>query len=409
MKFKQIKKLVKQAIPGFITGGADNDPAGITTYSISGARFGFAQLWLMVLATPMLVAVQSMCARLGNVQRKGLSIILREQFSPTIGWVAAGMLVVANVFTIGADLVAMSAVSELVTGIKLIYWILPFTIIIWYLVLFKNYKKISRFLLWMVVFFFAYVVAAFLSHPNWSEVLRYLVLPPFHGVSKAYYIAAVALLGTTITPYLFFWQVKQELEEHKTKTSAIIEAAHEDRVTAPGFIYSQIITIFIMIATGATLFRSGISIETAADAARALTPLAGSAATWLFAAGILGAGFLAIPVLSASTAYVVAETAGWKHDSLSNKIHSAKGFYAVITLSLLAGIAVVISGLSPIKALYYSQILSGLLAPFLLLLIIILANREKVMGEFRNGWFDNVFGTLAIAIMFAAGVLIFVT
>lgn len=408
MKLRHLKKLIKESLPGFITGGADNDPAGIATYSISGATFGFAQLWLMVLATPMLIAVQSMCAKLGNVQRKGLSVILREQFSPTVGWIAAGILIIANIFTIGADLVAMSAVSELVTGIKLIYWILPFTIMIWYIVLFKNYKKISRFLLWMVAFFAAYIIAAFLSHPNWTEVFRYLVLPPLHGVSKSYYIAAVAILGTTITPYLFFWQVKEEMEEHKTKASALAEVSHEDRTTAPGFIYSQVITIFIIIATGATLFRAGISIESAADAAKALTPIAGSAATWLFAIGILGAGFLAIPVLSASTAYVVAETAGWKHDSLSSKIHTAKGFYAVITLSLFAGIAVVISGISPIKALYYSQILNGLLAPFLLVLIIILANRKKVMGELRNGWFDNFFGTLAILIMFAAGILIFI-
>lgn len=408
MKLRHLKKLIKESLPGFITGGADNDPAGIATYSISGATFGFAQLWLMVLATPMLIAVQSMCAKLGNVQRKGLSVILREQFSPTVGWIAAGILIIANIFTIGADLVAMSAVSELVTGIKLIYWILPFTIMIWYIVLFKNYKKISRFLLWMVAFFAAYIIAAFLSHPNWTEVFRYLVLPPLHGVSKSYYIAAVAILGTTITPYLFFWQVKEEMEEHKTKASALAEVSHEDRTTAPGFIYSQVITIFIIIATGATLFRAGISIESAADAAKALTPIAGSAAMWLFAIGILGAGFLAIPVLSASTAYVVAETAGWKHDSLSSKIHTAKGFYAVITLSLFAGIAVVISGISPIKALYYSQILNGLLAPFLLVLIIILANRKKVMGELRNGWFDNFFGTLAILIMFAAGILIFI-
>ncbi len=408
MKTRKIKKLLKRSIPGLITGGADNDPAGIATYSISGAAFGFSQLWVMLLATPMLIAVQSMCAKLGDVQRKGLSVILREQFSPVISWVATGILIISNVFTIGADILAMSAALELVTHVALSYWVLPVTIVVWYLVLFQDYKKIRKFLLVMLLFFLAYIVAAVLAKPDWPLVLKSLVIPSFKGLSNSYYVAAVGILGTTITPYLFFWQVKEEIEDNPTRKQALSDADREDQVLAPGFIFSQIITVFIIIATAATLFHSGLNIETASDAARALEPIAGHFASLLFAAGIIGAGLLALPVLSASTAYVVSETAGWKHDSLNNKIKSAKGFYAVITLSLLAGVGVMVLGISPIKALYYSQVLAGLLAPFLLILILVLANRETVMGEYRNGWFDNFFGTLAIVVMLAAGVLMFV-
>ena len=261
-------------------------------------------------------------------------------------------------------------------------------------------------LLVMVLFFFAYVLAAFLAHPDWVSVAKNLLIPsgPF---TKTYFIAAVALMGTTITPYLFFWQVKEEVEERKPAKQALREAAHADRITAPGFIFSQVITLFIIIATGATLHQQGITISTAADAARALAPVAGNGASILFALGIIGAGLLALPVLSASTAYVVAETAGWRHDSLNNKIHMAKGFYAVITLSLFAGIALYIVGIEPIKALYYSQVLAGGLAPFLLILIMIVANNREIMQDFRNGWFDNFFGSLAIVVMLTATVLMF--
>jgi NRAMP (natural resistance-associated macrophage protein)-like metal ion transporter len=408
MKLKRIKRLLKRSVPGLITGGADNDPAGIATYSISGAAFGFSQLWVMLIATPMLIAVQSMCAKLGDVQRKGLSIILREHFSPVISWLATIVLIVSNVITIGADILAISAALELMTHVGLHYWVLPVTILVWYIVLFQDYKRIRKFLLILLLFFLAYVIAAFLAHPHWFEVFHGLLVPTFKGVDKSYYVAAVGILGTTITPYLFFWQVKEEIEEYPSRKQALSDSKREDLVLSPGFIFSQIITIFIIIAAGATLFHSGTSINSAADAARALEPIAGHYATLVFAIGIIGAGLLALPVLSASTAYVVAETAGWKHDSLNNKIRSAKGFYAVITLSLLAGVAIMVLGINPIRALYYSQVLAGLLAPFLLILILILANRKAVMGEYRNGWFDNIFGTLAILVMVAAGVLMFV-
>lgn len=408
MSTKFLHKWVKRTIPGIITGGADNDPSGIATYSISGASFGFSQLWLMVLATPMLIAVQSMCSRLGNVQRKGLSTILSQQFRPWVSWVATVILIVSNVTTIGADILAVSEAFSLITHVAATIWILPVTIGIWYIVLFKNYRVLSRFLLLMVIFFFAYIVAAVAAHPHWPSVFSGMFIPHFSQYKASFYVAAVGILGTTITPYLFFWQVKEEIEEHKTKQEAEAQVQHEDIINAPGFVFSQIITIFIIIAAGSTLYASGATIESARDAAMALAPVAGQGATVLFAIGIIGAGLLALPVLSASTAYVVAESAGWKAESLSNKVNRAKGFYAVITLSLLAGVAMVLLNVNPIKALYYSQVLAGILAPFLLILLLIVCNRKAVLGSYRNGWFDNTFGTLAVIVMLGAVVFMFV-
>ena len=401
------KRYFKKIGPGLITGGADNDPSGIASYSISGARFGFSQLWLMVLATPMLVAVQSMCSRLADVKRKGLSTLLQEEFSSAVSWAATSILLIANTVTIGADILAVALALQLVTNIGLKFWVLPVTIVIWYFVLFENYKVIAKYLSILLLFFLAYLVAAIVSHPNWGEVFANMFWPHVHA-GKEYFIAAVAILGTTITPYLFFWQVKEELEERKPVLQAMREARHEDALNAPGFIFSQIITLSIMIAAAVTLSHGGLGIRTAADAAKALEPVAGKWAVDIFAVGIIGAGLLSIPVLAVASAAVVSETAGFRHQSLNNKIKSAKGFYAVITLSLLAGVGILIVGVDPLKALYYSQVLAGLLAPLLLIFILILCNKQTVMGEFRNKWFDNFFGTLAFLVMIIAAVLMFV-
>lgn len=403
-----IRHFAKKALTGVITGAADNDPSGITSYSISASLFGYSQLWLMLLATPMLIAVQSMSARIANVTRSGIASVLKRHFSPVVAWLATGVLVIANIFTIGADILAVALAFEMLTGIALVWWIIPVTAGVWYLVLFKNYKTLRKFFVWMVFFFLAYVFAAFLAHPDWRAVALGLVWPDFKVFSKEYFTAAVAILGTTITPYLFFWEAKETLEENRSKESSLREAINEDRINTPGFIFSQCITAFIMIAAGATLFRSGIGIHTAADAAKALEPLAGHWASALFAVGIIGAGLLALPVLSVCTAEVVAETANFRHHDLNNKVKSAKAFYAIITLSLLAGLAIMLFGSDPITALYYSQILAGVLAPFLVVLILIAANRKDIMGNYTNRWFDNIFGSLALIVMATAAILMFV-
>lgn len=403
--FKQkFKRFAKEAVPGLVTGGADNDPSGITTYSISGASFGFSQLWLMVLATPMLVAVQSMCSRIAHVKRKGLATVLREHLSPSVAWVATAVLAVSNTVTIGADLLAISLALELLTGVSLRTWMVPVTVVVWYVVLFLNYRTINRFLLIMLLFFGAYLLAAVLAGPDWGQVFRSLVWPDLSGAGRGYAVAAVAVLGTTITPYLFFWQVKQELEEKKRREEMLAEAKHEDSINAPGYVFSQIITLSIIVAAAVST-PGDAGIRTVADAARALQPVAGSWATSLFALGVIGAGLLAVPVLAVSTASAVAESAHFRHEGLSNQIRSAKGFYAVVTLSLLAGVSMLLLNVDTLKALYYSQFLAGLLAPILLLAILVLTNRKSVMGEYTNGWFDNFFGTLAFAVMAVAGAI----
>ena len=410
MRFSGLRQHVgsyrRKSLPGIVTGGADNDPAGISTYAISGASYGFARLWLMVLAIPMLIAVQAMCTRVGDVKKQGLSTIFKSHFHPAIAWMATLGVVLANVFTIGADIVGMSAVLGFLADADYRLFVIPVTFIIWYLVVFKSYRAIMKYFQWLVLFFFSYVFAAFLAKPDWWEVTRSLIWPRRVLPDAGYWMAAVGILGTTITPYLFYWQTKEEVEEQRTPREAAEEAEHADFYNTPGFVFSQIITVFIMVATGATLFAHGQSINTAVDAAAALEPFAGPLSKWLFAVGILGAGFLAVPVLAASTGYVVSETAGWQ-DSLSDPVTQAKGFYAVITLALLAGLLIMVLGLDPIRALFYSQIVNGILGPLLIVLILRVANDRTVMGKYTNGWFDNVFGWLAVLVMTAAAATMF--
>ncbi len=403
---EESRQLSAKSLPGIITGGADNDPAGISTYSISGATYGLSQIWLMILAIPMLIAVQAMCARVGDIKKTGLSNIFKAHFHPFFAWLATFGLIFANVFTIGADIVGMSAVIGLITGVNYRLFVVPLTILIWYMVVFLSYRKIMVYFEWLILFFFAYVFSAFLAKPNWGRVLESFVWPGHISLGTGYWIAAVGILGTTITPYLFYWQTKEEVEEDRTQAEAKQEARHADFYNAPGFLFSQVITIFIMVSTAATIFTHGQTINTAVDAAAALAPIAGPLAKYLFAVGILGAGLLAVPILASSTAYVVAETAGWKN-SLDDHLSQDKGFYGVITLSLLAGVVIMFFGLDPIKGLFYSQVADGVIGPLLIILILLIANDKKIMGKYVNGWFDNLFGWMSVVIMIVATLVMF--
>ncbi len=399
----KFKRLFKRIVPGVITGAADNDPAGISTYSIVGATTGYSQIWLMVLATPMLIAVQAMCARLGDVKNKGLAAILKEHFPAPLAFFAVLILIISNTITIGADLAGMAQAASLVVNIHYLIWIIPFAFLMWYIVLFENYKVIRKYFLWLVAFFLSYIISGLLAKPNWFNILRETLLPSIN-FNSTFFMAAVGILGTTITPYLFFWQTKEEIEEKKTPETALQEARKENQILAPGFVFSNLISIFIMISTGAALFGKG-ELRTAADAAQALRPLAGETAALLFAIGIIGAGFVAVPILASATAYSVAELFGWR-ESLSAKLQKAKGFYFVISLSIVVGILIAFLKIDPIKALFYSQILAGILAPILLIFILVLCTDKKIMGRYVNGWFDNFFGILAILMMiFAAGAM----
>ncbi|MEK7543366.1 MAG: divalent metal cation transporter [Patescibacteria group bacterium] len=398
MAFSRLRRAFHRIIPSIIAGGADNDPAGIATYSISGAQFGFNQLWLLVFSTPMLIAVQAMCARLGDVKKKGLMLIIKEHYSPVVAYVAAVVLIVANTTTLGADLAGVSEVMGMITKTSYVWWVVPIALLLWSIVVFKSFRLIERYLLFLSFVYVAYVLSGFLARPAWGEVLRSLIFPKIE-FSMGYLLAGVGLLGTTITPFLFFWQSKQGSEEKNSNQELIRAAKQEDRRIAPGFIYSNIISFFIIVASAQALSgKSDMAFITAADAARALEPLAGSGARALFSIGILGSGILAVPVLAASTAYAVAEIFGWR-DSLSDRPNKAKGFYTVLTAAMVVGVGIAISGVSPMKALLYSQVLGGMLGPVLVTLILFMCNDKKIMGGMVNRWFDNLFGWTTVVVL----------
>jgi Mn2+/Fe2+ NRAMP family transporter len=388
--------VVRTAGPGVISGGADNDPAGIATYSIVGASVGFAQNWLLLLSTPLLIAVMQMSARVANVTKSDLASLLRTTFGARVATPAVLLMVVANVITMGADLLAMGAAVELLTGVKFVYWIVPLAALMAGVTIFLDYKAVSKFLLWLVVVFATYIVAAVLAKPDWGDVVRSTFLPHI-SMSPGYLLGAVALLGTTITPYLFFWQASGEVEEKRGVQS--ISRTNID--VATGMILSNVIAFFVIVATGAVLFSHHAQIHTAADAARALQPFAGPYATILFSVGVIGAGLLAIPVLASSAAFGVAGLAGWRR-GLGRNPRNAPQFYVVIGLAFLVAMELAVSAVDPIKALFYSQVLDGLIAPALIVLLVILTSNRTLMGDFVNGLPTRVLGWSAAAVMLLA-------
>jgi NRAMP (natural resistance-associated macrophage protein)-like metal ion transporter len=389
-------EIIRTVGPGVISGGADNDPAGIATYSVVGATVGFAQNWLLFLSTPLLIAVMQMSARVANVTKSDLASLLRTTFGARVATPAVVLMVVANVITMGADLLAMGAAVELLTGIKFIYWIVPMAALMAGVTIFLDYKTVSRLLLWLVAVFATYIVAALLAKPDWGEVVRSTFVPHI-TMSPDYLLGAVALLGTTITPYLFFWQASGEVEEKRGVQS--IGRTNVDIAT--GMILSNLIAFFIIVATGAVLFSHHAQIHTAADAARALQPFAGRYATVLFSVGVIGAGLLAIPVLASSAAFGVAGLFGWRR-GLGRNPRNAPQFYVVIGCAFLVAMELAIAAVDPIKALFYSQVLDGLIAPVLIVLLVIMTSSRKLMGDFVNGLPTKVFGWAAAAVMILA-------
>ncbi|OGE84902.1 MAG: hypothetical protein A3J48_02200 [Candidatus Doudnabacteria bacterium RIFCSPHIGHO2_02_FULL_46_11] len=390
--------VAKGIVPGLVTGASDNDPAGIATYSLSGIRFGYGQLWLLVLTTPMLIALQSMVARIAIVTKKGLATNFKNVYSRNVAFGAVALLVVANVLTIGANIAAMSeAAALLVPGTSLINWVVPVSFIMWYVVVFLNYKHITQYFLWLILFYLAFIFSAILAKPDWGEIFVSIVKPAI-SLNKEFLLASVALIGTTIAPYLFFWEPREVIED---KTPVRL-AKWQNWLQAPGFILSNFVAFMIIVATGTLLFGNIEGEVTAVQVAQALEPVAGEYAKLLFAIGILGAGFLAVPVLASSSAFGITELLGWR-EGLSQKFNKAIGFYGLISVSILVGIQIAISGFDPLKALFLSQVIAGLLAPPLIFLILLLANNKKVMGKYTNGWFENIFGVLALLALLASG------
>jgi NRAMP (natural resistance-associated macrophage protein)-like metal ion transporter len=413
-----VRRFVANLGPGLITGAADDDPSGISTYSVAGAAFGYSFLWAALVTFPLMAAVQLMCARLGMVTGRGLGGAIRLRYSPYVLWPACLLLIVANVFNIGADLGGMADAMAMVTGIPAYCWTPCFALLITGLLIWTSYKLIARVFKWLTLVLFAYVITAFLARPDWTAVLRGTLLPHMEW-TRSYMAVLVGILGTTISPYLFFWQASQEVEEERKQgkttvaerrgsTNQELCAAKDDVYT--GMLFSNLVMYFIILTTAATLHVHGVrNIETARQASEALRPLAGQSAYWLFTLGLIGTGMLGVPVLAGSCAYAIAEAASWRGDSLSRKPRRAPQFYFVIAGAMVVGLALNFAGLNAVKMLFWSAILNGVLAPPLVVLVVLLTSDRKVMGVRTNSRPARVLGWIWAAVMSAAAVALLVT
>ncbi len=396
--------------PGLVTGAADDDPSGIATYSQAGAAYGFGLLWTMVLTFPLMAAIQLACARIGRVTGLGLAGNMARQFPRWAVSLLVGLLLIANTINIGADLAAMGASVELLTGFGSHIWTVGFALLTMSLQLFVPYHRYAHFLKWLTLALLAYVAVLMAVRIDWSAVAVGLFVPRVDGAPAVTVI--VALFGTTISPYLFFWQSSQEVEEIRDhpQSHPLIQSPSEapaelGRIrfdTIVGMAASNLVALAIMIATAATLNASGhTNITTAADAAEALRPIAGNFAFFLFALGIIGTGLLAVPVLAGSSAFAVSEARGWR-SGLEFRPFEARGFYAVIALSTLTGVVIDWSSLDPIRALFWSAVLNGVVAVPLMAALMIIVSSRKAMGKFTAGLPLRLIGWAATAAMTVA-------
>lgn len=413
LKNRPIRRFFELLGPGLITGASDDDPSGIGTYSTAGASLGFATLWTAVVTFPLMAVVQYICAKVGMVSGMGLAGVLRRHYSRWLLYPAVILLVVANTINAGTDIGAISAAFNMVVpAIPIAAMIVPIAVIIVALQVWGSYRTIAKVFKWLTLTLFAYVAAAFLAKPQWGEVMKATFIPHL-SLDGKYLLTLTAILGTTISPYLFFWQASQEVEEEVSKgrttlkqregaTNKELNEAKWD--TGAGMIFCNIIFYFVILAAAATLHNSGkTDIQSATDAAQALKPLAGAAAEYLFALGLIGAGFLAVPVLTGSSAYAVAEMFGWNY-GLDEKPKGAWQFYAVIAVSTAIGMLINFLGINPISALFWTAVINGVLAAPLLALIMLVANNRKVMGKRVNSLGANIVGWLATLLMFAAAI-----
>jgi len=403
--------------PGLISGAADDDPSSIGTYSVVGAQFGTAVLWTAFISWPLIAAIQMMCARIGLVTGSGLARALGERFPrPLVATACLGLLV-ANTITVGADLSAMADASEMLTGLNSHYYVIFFGVIIALGTIFLRYRRIANLLKWFALSLLTYMLTTFVIHPNWNFVLHETFLPTWptgHGA----WAGLVAILGATISPYLFFWQASQELEE-KRALAPVMHSEEQGAKTkrirarkldvAVGTLFSNLAMYFIILTTALTLHRNGITdIDTSRDAAAVLMPLAGAFAGTLFTVGIVGVGLVAIPTLITSAAYALAETFRWK-DGLKEKFKAARPFYGVIILSSVIGIALDFADVSPMRALFGAAVVNGLLDPFLLAGILIVASDRKIMRQQPSSLLARLaVGVTALAMLGAAvGMFVF--
>jgi NRAMP (natural resistance-associated macrophage protein)-like metal ion transporter len=403
--------------PGLITGASDDDPSGIGTYAVAGASLGFATLWMAPFTFPLMAAVQFICAKIGLVSGEGVASLLRKHYPRALLYPAVLALAVANTINAGADIGAIAAAFHLIIPLPALWFVIPIVALILGLQIFGSYRLIANVFKWLTLALFAYVGASLLAKPNWGEVLNATFVPSFQ-LNAAFLATFVAILGTTISPYLFFWQADEEVEERislgrkrlwqrRGATDSELRYAWWD--VNIGMFFSNVVMYFIILATASTLFQSGqTNIQSATDAAQALRPLAGDTATLLFALGLIGSGFLAVPILTGSAAFGVAEAFGWRR-GLDEKPWRARPFYAVIVVATLVGMLINFLGINPIAALFWTAVINGFLAPPLLVLIMLIANNRTIMGRRTNNWVSNTLGWLTAAVMVAAAITLVLT
>lgn len=403
MKFK-FKEFLRKLGPGLITGCSDDDPSGIATYTQAGAKFGLAALWTAFVTYPLMYGIQEMCGRIGIVTNLGLAGVIKKYYSKFFLYFLLVLIFPAITFNIAADLVAMGAVSHLIfPPIPAFAYSCFFTLALVGLLFFFDYQKLALVLKWLCISLLFYIIVPFLVKQNWPEVLKATFIP--HIIwSKEFAAILVAILGTTISPYLFFWEMNMLVEErsHKKNQSDMEEIRDMKTDVNIGMLFSNIVMYFVILAAGSVLFPAGLTqIETVKEAAEALEPLAGEFAYMLFALGVIGTGLLAIPVLAGCLGYMCAEVFEWK-SGLDKKPMQAKGFYAIMFAATGVALLANLLGLNPIQSLIYSAILYGLIAPFAIAIIIHIANSKKIMGNFVNQWPSNALGIITLILMTGA-------
>jgi NRAMP (natural resistance-associated macrophage protein)-like metal ion transporter len=413
---ERIARFLKNLGPGLITGAADDDPSGISTYSVTGAATGFSLLWVALITTPMMAVIQGMCARIGMVSGIGLAAQMRKSFPLWLAMSLATIVVVANTFNIGADFAGMAASANMVFGLPVLLWVAVFGAVLIYVDIFLSYRLLSRIFKWLTLTLFAYIITAFVVQPNWLDVLKHAVIPEVH-FNGLWITTLVGVLGTTISPYLFFWQASLMVEQEKQlgrttiaqrrgATAAEIADMHADVNT--GMVLSNMVMFFIITTTAVTLYAHGKhDIATAQEAAQALRPLAGNFAYLLFAVGMIGTGMLAIPVLAGSSAYVASEILHFR-TGLNETPKRAPRFYAILAGGVIVGAIMNAVHVDPIKALFYSAVLNGVAAVPLLYAIVHLASSTKVMGRWRSSLVARAWGWTTFALMTIAAGLMFV-
>lgn len=402
----KLKNFLKVLGPGLITGASDDDPSGIATYSQAGAQFGLATLWTALLTFPLMAAVQGMCARIGLVTREGLTRTLRTHYPKAILYMMMVFGFPAITLNIGADIQGMGTVANLlVPSVPIFAFCLLFSAILIYIIIKYPYQKVASILKWLCLSLFLYIAIPFLVRQNWMEVLKATVIPTIH-MNKDFFSILVAILGTTISPYLFYWQTTMEAEDVVQNgimvDKRIVNNMKEDVNT--GMFFSNLVMFFIILATGVVLHAHGVTkIDTVEEAAKALEPAAGKFAYLLFAIGVIGTGFLAIPVLAGSLSYMLAETFGW-NEGLDKKFYQAKGFYITGIISIVIGLTLNFAGVSPVQSLFYTAVLYGLTAPVMIAVVLHITNNKKIMGKFTNRIHSNILGFITLILMTVAAI-----